>query len=117
MGVRRIFSFLLLIAVVVYGTAQLAGCGDEQGNGFDASGDGMNNMPGDDGGPSLGGDGGIVTSITIMPADPTVMVNIDDGVLTTMPLAFQAIGNNGAQVTAAFSLDRGELGDMTATGT
>ncbi len=79
-------------------------------------------MAADTGGPDTTvGDGGnpfgdsghtTITSLVIQPTNPTVAVTIANGIVTTSPVTFIALGNGTVQVPASFSLDRGELGTI-----
>jgi len=121
MGWRGAVAALVTFSALSWGLMQ-AGCGDDNS----ASGFVPQTDDGGDGGLVIGdetqftnGDGNNtpLTSISIVPANPVVTVSIDDGVVTTVPLTFTALGNNGASVAASFSLDRGELGNLDpATG-
>jgi len=121
MPLRRIVPLVLAVVALFWGALQV-GCGDEPGSTFDSGGGGPDSgadvtLPDDDGGPILSGDGGALTAIAIVPADPIVAVTIDNGVMKTAPITFVAMGNNGVQVPASFTLDRGELGNLTIAGT
>jgi len=98
---------------LAWGTTHLSGCADDPGsivfpNGPDGSGD-------PDGGPDFDGSfnqpDGQVGALTIQPLDPVVDVSIDDGVVTTKPVTFTAT-TGSTPVSASFSLDRGELGNL-----
>lgn len=117
MPFRRVLSLFAVFSLFLWAAVQ-SGCGDDNPSTFDASSDG------NDGGgnntedaPFVLDDGGTLTAIKIMPQDPTVTVDINDGVMTTMPITFTAVGNNGVMVQAVFSIDRGELGDLVQQGT
>ncbi|HEY1955449.1 MAG TPA: dickkopf-related protein [Polyangiaceae bacterium] len=56
-----------------------------------------------------------ITSLTIQPQDPVVTATITDGVLSTTPITFTALGNGNVPVAASFTLDRGELGTLSAS--
>jgi hypothetical protein len=69
---------------------------------------------GDDGGGQPDpGDGALILDIS--PVDPVVDVTIVDGVVTAGSVPFTASAN-GTTVTANWSLDRGDLGAIDATG-
>jgi hypothetical protein len=70
---------------------------------------------GDAGADAVGmfGDGAVTAStLVIQPADPVVDVSIDNGVVTVTPVDFVAIANGSTQVTASWTLDRGDLGPI-----
>ena len=122
----RYLTFLLVLLGLVWGTTQVAGCADDPGNNVFPDGQDSSTDDGSDPGFDSGfntGDAGPVGAIKIQPLDPVVDVTIDDGVVTTAPITFTATGDNNTKVTASFSLDRGELGNLipstgvfTATG-
>lgn len=120
MSAKKSLTVLLAAVPVLWGLVQTTACGDDPGASFDG---GLNDVSlgadtdDDVPGPILGDGGGPITSLTIAPQDPTVTVDITDGVVTTAPLVFQALGNGTLQVPATFALDRGELGTMTSGGT
>ncbi len=82
---------------------------------------------GSSGGIQISGDGGftqgdatLVGTLTIVPANPVVSVEVVDGAITAVSIggadagsiAFQAVGSNGATLPANWSIDRGELGAL-----
>jgi len=63
------------------------------------------------------GDGGIVTSVTISPANPTVTVAIVDGSVTSAPtVQFSAVDQSGSEVQVGWTLDQAQLGSISGTG-
>ncbi|MGH7283215.1 MAG: hypothetical protein ACRELY_16945, partial [Polyangiaceae bacterium] len=122
---RRTLSLFALVSVVSVGS-YAAGCGSDDSSTFNAGSDGgggeggvlSDGNPGQFGGDGSGGSGdGSVSAIQITPANPTVDVNVMNGVVTTTPVNFVAKLLDGTQVAASWSLDRGELGALaTATG-
>ena len=120
MLVTREISALAVVGAMAMG-GWLAACGSDDSTVFDGGPDGQ---PGDsatvdvtigDGGNPFGDSGGPINSLAIQPADPVVQVTITDGVVSTTPITFQAIGNGSVIVPASFSLDRGELGTLVAS--
>jgi hypothetical protein len=115
----RLASSLFFAAALAWAAAS-AGCGESDPSSVFDGGDGDGSLsdativpPGDET-TFVGADAGPTTSISIVPANPTVTVNIDDGVVTTQPLSFQAIDNNNKQLIVSWDLDRGELGNLVA---
>jgi hypothetical protein len=118
---RREISALLVVAALGAG-ALAASCGSDDSSIFDG---GPDASLADSGGPTDAtvqdsnpfGDTGTttITSLTIQPANPVVQVTITDGVVSTTPITFTALGNGTIAVPASFSLDRGELGALVAS--
>ena len=135
---RAFFSLLLATSLVAAGS--LAGCGSggsPGANPMDASagssssgGNSDATFGGGDDSAATNDDGGgtpAVTSLTIEPQNPEIDVTLTNGQIASVtvagdggaatPLAFTAVANGGATVTAAWAFDRGELGSMTSAGT
>jgi hypothetical protein len=118
---KREASALAVLMAVVVG-ASLAACGGDDTSTFDG---GVDAQSTDGGGPPDStlsdtnpfGDTGStqITSLTIQPQNPVVQVTIANGVVSTTPITFQALGNGTLVVPASFTLDRGELGTLVAS--
>ncbi len=113
---RRVATWSVLAASLVSAALLVQACGDEglPAAAFppepDAS-DAYTYEPD----AAFNGDGGIAQGdIAIFPANPTVDVAIDDGVITTAPITFTAQNANNVGIAASFTLDRGELGNLVA---
>jgi hypothetical protein len=102
MAMRRLLSGVVCVAMVC--GASLADCG-----GGGSSGDGGGDATLSDVNPF--GEGSTITSLVIQPQNPTVPVTITDGVVASTPVTFTAQAN-GTPVTASFTLDHGELGNL-----
>ena len=61
------------------------------------------------------GAGGFAGALTVTPANPVVVVTIQNGTIQTMPVAFTA-SSGGHPVDAAWSIDHGELGAISSVG-
>lgn len=117
---------LFLCAAVAFAGIQ-AGCGDSgdsssfPGSSGDQSSGASGNLPGfnpGDGDGSSGASSGNLDATGILDVTPptaTITVTIADGVVTAPPQAFVA-SYNGQAVNATWLLDRGELGDIAASG-
>jgi hypothetical protein len=121
--------------VLVFGLAAAAvaaACGSGSGQSYtpggpdaatDATTDTTGPAPdgGDSGGdesPSLGLEDAGPTTLSIKPAMPAASVTIAGGVVSTTPVALQAIATNdngSAPVPASWSFDRAELGAIVAS--
>ena len=112
---------VIVAASLAFG-AWLAGCGGDDSSVFDGGVDAQPNdaqnvqdttvsdtSPFGDTGPTQ------ITSLTIQPANPTVQVTITNGVVSTTPVTFTALGNGSVVVPASFTLDKGELGTLVAS--
>jgi len=112
---------VIVAASLAFG-AWLAGCGSDDSSVFDGGVDAQANdgqsvqdttvgdtNPFGDTGPTQ------ITSLTIQPQNPIVQVTITDGIVSTTPLTFQALGNGSIVVPASFTLDKGELGSLVAS--
>lgn len=104
------FAGVLLACVVV---AAGPGCGSS-GNNSHGGADGGTPGPGDDGGPSLfgNGDGGSKGTLAIAPLSPTLTV------VTGKPVPTQKFTATfgGHAVQPAWGIDQGQLGSIDATG-
>jgi hypothetical protein len=59
---------------------------------------------------------GAPTSLTITPSPAMATATVVNGVVTTTPVTFTAVDQNGYVVTAAWQIDRGELGTLSSAG-
>jgi hypothetical protein len=131
-----VFSLLLTTSLVTAGLA--AGCGSSGASGGETDASTPDGGSGSGGGNDAtfqGGDDVVltddasnlpqITSLTIQPQNPVIDVTIANGAVMSvtlegdsgaLPLAFHAIANTGAAVSASWIFDRGELGMMTAAG-
>jgi hypothetical protein len=102
-------SVMLTAAIVASG---IVGCAT-------GSLEGASEIAGDAGLDAFGsfvGEGGIPKStIAIQPANPVVAVTIANGVATAAPVDFVALANGKTPVSAAWQLDRGDLGPIGAS--
>ncbi len=116
MIVARVWVALTLVGC----SASLFACGSDDSSIFDASGldaqafDGGGDTTVNDSNP-FGEAAGPITTLTIQPQNAVVPVTITNGVVTTTPITFVALGNGTVQVPASFSINRGELGNMVAS--
>ncbi len=118
---NRQLSALAVAATMGLGV-WLGACGSDDSTVFDSGPDSATTTDAgpldatiNDGGNPFGDTGSTtITSLTISPQNPVVQVTIADGVVTTAPVTFTALGNGSIPVAASFTLDRGELGTLVA---
>lgn len=119
---RRTLSCVLFGAVAV--AAMQAGCGDSSrsrfSNGSGPGSDGTSGgvAPGFGAGDASGGTSGNSNAASVLdvtPATVTINVTITDGVVSASTQSFVA-SYNGAPVPATWLFDRGELGEIAASG-
>ncbi len=113
----KFWSLAVLVLVVFAGTAAACGSSDSAGNGtFPDGGSGDNDATfNGDGGVHFGGDGsndGPQGALSIMPLAPTIVVT--SGMAAPTAQFHATVG--GQAVTAAWGIDRGELGTINGSG-
>jgi hypothetical protein len=119
----RLFTLAAALGVTLAVSAGATACGSTNHTlpGFTPDGGGgADAYVGDTGSPMLGdsmgfaGDTSAVNANTLVikPADPVVTVTVANGVVTSQPVAFQAIANGSSPVQAAWQIDRPDLGNM-----
>ena len=114
--------FLALISLIAF--AWVPGCGGDPDSGFgDPTADGSVNDDGSNGGGGFGdssfgdGSGGSDGPFSITPINQTIDVAINNEAVTANPTQLAFKGKiSGQDVDAAWSLDRGELGAIAASG-
>jgi len=118
---RRWVTLFLTCVSAACGGFAASGCGSGDSSTFDGSlGDATTTDGGlgdasADSNPFNTDGSTAITSLTIQPQAPVVNVTIADGLVTTTPITFTALGNGSIPVPASFTLDRGELGTLVAS--
>jgi hypothetical protein len=93
------------------------GPGGDGGGGGDGSGPGGDGAGSDGGGGGDGGGGDAGPRVLLISPNPAVVeVTITDGTVTTTPLATATDSLTGQVINATWSIDRGELGVLSAAG-
>jgi len=91
--------------------------GDSDGSPLGGEGGASGEIHLDDGGTMFGSDATLSdgASVTLAPSDPTVVVTIDNGVITAPSLQF-SVTSGAAKVAAGWSVDQGAIATITSGG-